>query len=79
MQRGARRFATNVQVMHRPAAGECSAALTERLEALASALGAAGVSPERASGLLARAAAATLDAVALELLLDGDAPLRFGQ
>jgi hypothetical protein len=50
-----------------------SYALSERLDALASALRDAGVSPERASRLLASAAAATLDAVALEhLLADGE-------
>jgi hypothetical protein len=51
-------------------------ALTDRLDALAAALRAAGVSPERSAGLLASAATATMHAVTLDALLDGpsDAP-----
>ncbi len=42
--------------------------LGDRLDALATALNDAGVSPERAARLLSVAAAATLDALALDLL-----------
>jgi hypothetical protein len=45
-------------------------ALTERIDALATALRAAGVPPEHSSGLLAAAAAATMHAVTLDALLD---------
>ncbi len=51
-----------------------SLALSDRLDALAKALRDAGVPPERAERLLARAAAATLDAVALGLLGDRSRP-----
>jgi hypothetical protein len=44
--------------------------LTERLDALAAALRAAGVSPEQSSALLASAATATMHAVTLEALRD---------
>jgi hypothetical protein len=44
--------------------------LTERIDALAAALRAAGVSPEQSSGLLSAAAAATMHAVTLQALLD---------
>jgi len=57
--------------MNRSAVSERSLLLSDRLDALASALRHAGVSPARASRLLATAAAAALDAVALDLLLDG--------
>jgi hypothetical protein len=46
------------------------ATLTDRIDALAVALRAAGVSPERSAGLLAAAAAATMNAVVLSALLD---------
>jgi hypothetical protein len=52
------------------AAESTAVALTERIDALAAALRAAGVSPERSSGLLAAAAAATIQAVTLDALLD---------
>jgi hypothetical protein len=42
--------------------------LTDRLDALAAALRAAGVSPEQSSALLASAATATMHAVTLEAL-----------
>jgi hypothetical protein len=44
--------------------------LAARMDALAAALRDAGVDPTRASRLLGTAAAATLDAVALELMLE---------
>jgi hypothetical protein len=65
--------------MNRSAVSERSLLLSDRLDALASALRDAGISPERASRLLATAAAATLDAVALDLLRDAaaaSAPVR---
>jgi hypothetical protein len=51
-----------------------AAALTERIDALAAALHAAGVPPERSADLLASAAAATMSAVLLEALLEPQAP-----
>jgi non-ribosomal peptide synthetase component F len=47
--------------------------LTDRLDALASALRAAGVSPEQSARLLASAAEATMHAVTLDVLLEGSA------
>ena len=48
--------------------------LTDRVDALAAALRAAGVTPEQSAGLLAAAATATMNAVMLEALLeDGQA------
>lgn len=44
--------------------------VTERLDALATALRAAGVSPERSAGLLASAATAAMSAVMLDALLE---------
>jgi hypothetical protein len=44
--------------------------LTERMDALAAALRAAGVSPERSSMLLASAATATMHALTLDALLE---------
>ncbi len=44
--------------------------VTERLDALAAALRAAGVSPERSAGLLASAATAAMTAVMLDALLE---------
>lgn len=44
--------------------------LTDRLDALASALRAAGVSPEQSARLLASAAEATMHAVTLDVLLE---------
>ena len=44
--------------------------LTERIDALAAALRAAGVSPEQSSSLLASAASATMHALTLDALLD---------
>jgi hypothetical protein len=44
--------------------------ITERLDALAAALRAAGVSPERSAGLLASAATAAMNAVLLDALLE---------
>jgi hypothetical protein len=49
-------------------------ALTERIDALASALRAAGVSAEQSSSLLASAAAATMHALTLDALLDEQQP-----
>ena len=46
-------------------------ALTRRVEALASALRAANVDPRVSEGLLGSAAAAAMDALALELILAG--------
>ncbi len=48
--------------------------LTERIDALAAALRAAGVSPEQSSGLLSAAAAATMHAVTLQALIDKQPP-----
>ena len=45
-------------------------ALTERIDALAAALRAAGVSAEQSSSLLASAATATMHALTLDALLD---------
>jgi hypothetical protein len=47
-----------------------AAVLCERIDALAGALRAAGVPPERSSRLLSSAAAATMAAVTLDALLD---------
>jgi len=44
--------------------------LTERMDALAAALRAAGVSPEQSSALLASAASATMHALTLDALLE---------
>jgi hypothetical protein len=44
--------------------------VTDRIDALAAALRAAGVSPEQASGLLSSAATAAMHAVTLDALLD---------
>jgi hypothetical protein len=44
--------------------------VTDRLDALAAALRAAGVSPERSAGLLASAATAAMSAVMLDALLE---------
>ncbi|MGZ8717144.1 MAG: hypothetical protein ACXWYO_08550 [Gaiellaceae bacterium] len=44
--------------------------LTERIDALAAALRAAGVSPEQSSSLLASAASATMHALTLDALLE---------
>lgn len=44
--------------------------LTERLDALAAALRAAGVSPEQSASLLASAASATMHALTLDAILD---------
>jgi len=51
-----------------------AAALTERLDALAAALRAAGVSPARSAALLAAGAEAAMHAVTLEALLDERRP-----
>jgi hypothetical protein len=45
-------------------------ALTDRMDALAAALRAAGVSPSQSSSLLASAASATMHALTLDALLD---------
>ncbi len=60
--------------MRDAAVSERSRRLGERVEALAAALRAAGADPDSAARLLAVAAAATLDALTLELLLAGEAP-----
>jgi hypothetical protein len=44
--------------------------LTDRVDALAAALRAAGVSPEQSAGLLAACARATMNAVVLDALID---------
>jgi hypothetical protein len=44
--------------------------LTDRVDALAAALRAAGVSPEQSAGLLAAAARATMNAVLLDAVLE---------
>jgi hypothetical protein len=49
-------------------------ALTERIDALAAALRAAGVSQEQSTSLLASAASATMHALTLDALLDEQAP-----
>jgi non-ribosomal peptide synthetase component F len=46
-------------------------ALTGKLDALSAALRSAGVSPEQSAALLASAATATMHAVTLDALLDG--------
>ena len=48
--------------------------LTERIDALAAALRAAGVSDARSSSLLASAASATMHALTLDALLEGSGP-----
>jgi len=48
--------------------------LTERIDALAAALRAAGVSQEQSTSLLASAASATMHALTLDALLDEPAP-----
>jgi hypothetical protein len=48
--------------------------LTERIDALAAALRAAGIPPERSAGLLASAAAATMQALTLDALVEGQPP-----
>jgi hypothetical protein len=55
------------------AAESTAVALTERIDALAAALRAAGVSQEQSSSLLASAAAATMHAVMLDALLEEQA------
>ena len=52
------------------AAESTALVLTERVDALAAALRAAGVQPERACVLLAAAATATMHAVTLDALLE---------
>ena len=52
------------------ASESAAAVLSERIDALAAALRAAGVPPERSAGLLAGAAAATMSAVVLEAMLE---------
>jgi hypothetical protein len=52
------------------AAESTAVVLTERIDSLAAALRAAGVSPERSSSLLTAAATATMHAVTLQALLD---------
>jgi len=66
--------AAKIPLVRRSDVASRSLALGDRIDALASALRAAGVSPERGERLLARAAAATLDAVALDLLLERPEP-----
>ena len=46
--------------------------LSERIDALAEALRAAGVAPDRIASILGTAAAATMHALVLEALADGD-------
>ena len=50
--------------------------VTARVDALAAALRAAGVSPERSAGLLASAATAAMNAVMLEALLEENSGTR---
>jgi hypothetical protein len=49
--------------------------VTQRVDALAEALRAAGVSPERSAGLLASAATAAMNAVMLDALLEESTPV----
>jgi hypothetical protein len=56
--------------MQTMAAASTARNLADRVDALAAALRAAGVAPERSAGLLAAAAEATMHAVMLEALLD---------
>jgi hypothetical protein len=49
--------------------------VTERVDALAEALRAAGVSPERSAGLLASAATAAMKAVVLDAILEESVPV----
>ena len=48
-------------------------ALTDRLDALADALRAAGVAPDRVAGILAAAATATMNALVLDAVLENNA------
>ena len=56
--------------LQRMAVESTAIALTERIDALAAALRAAGVSPEQSSSLLASAASATMHALTLDALLE---------
>jgi len=56
--------------LQRMAVESTAIVLTERIDALAAALRAAGVSPERSSSLLAAAASATMHALTLDALLE---------
>jgi len=47
--------------------------LTDRIDALADALRAAGVAPDRVATILASAATATMHALVLDAVLDGNA------
>jgi hypothetical protein len=47
--------------------------LTDRMDALAEALGAAGVAPDRIAGILASAATATMNALVLDAVLQDNA------
>jgi hypothetical protein len=47
--------------------------LTERMDALAEALRAAGVAPERVAGILSSAATATMHALVLDAVLEDNA------
>ena len=47
--------------------------LTERMDALAEALRAAGVAPDRVAGILAAAATATMNALVLDAVLENNA------
>ena len=48
--------------------------LSERIDALAEALRAAGVAPDRIASILGTAATASMQALVLEALADGDDP-----
>jgi hypothetical protein len=60
--------------LQRMAVESTALALTGRIDALAAALRAAGVSQEQASSLLASAAAATMQALMLDALLEERPP-----
>ena len=47
--------------------------LTDRIDALADALRAAGVAPDRVASILASAATATMNALVLDAVLEGNA------
>jgi non-ribosomal peptide synthetase component F len=66
--------ASPAKLLRYMAADATACRLTERLDALAAALRAAGVSPEQSAALLASAATATMHAVTLDVLLEGEPP-----
>jgi non-ribosomal peptide synthetase component F len=64
--------AHSAKLLRYMAADATARRLTERLDALAAALRAAGVSPEQSAARLASAATATMHAVTLDVLHEGE-------